>query len=177
MAFTTRPSMGLRQAPQIGTPILSWHGRQYSSPLSSRASAVSSLLHTQQQTTQQLSLVIRAPQFNNTTFSNVSVTDLWLETTIELFSVVMCIGSENQQTRMTTGYHKCCMLLNKSASILNWHNLIIQEDILHRLLLLWPVFRCSWHKKPVNKKSLFCNTLFKWALCQYQLLALVLLLI
>lgn len=44
MAFTTRPSMGRRQAPQMGTPILSWHGRQYSSPLSSRASAVSSFL-------------------------------------------------------------------------------------------------------------------------------------
>lgn len=44
MALTTRPSMGLLQAPQIGTPILSWHGRQYSSPFSSRASAVNSLL-------------------------------------------------------------------------------------------------------------------------------------
>lgn len=44
MALTTRPSMGLLQAPQIGTPSLSWHGRQYSSPLSSLASAVSSLL-------------------------------------------------------------------------------------------------------------------------------------
>lgn len=27
-ALTTRPSMGRRQAPQMGTPILSWQGRQ-----------------------------------------------------------------------------------------------------------------------------------------------------
>lgn len=27
-ALTTRPSMGLRHAPQMGTPVLSWQGRQ-----------------------------------------------------------------------------------------------------------------------------------------------------
>lgn len=46
-ALTTRPSMGLRHAPQMGIPILSWQGRQYSSPFSSRASAVNSFLKTQ----------------------------------------------------------------------------------------------------------------------------------
>ena len=44
IALTTRPSIGLRQAPQIGTPILSWQGRQYSSPFSSLASDVNSFL-------------------------------------------------------------------------------------------------------------------------------------
>ena len=44
IAFTTRPSIGLLHAPQVGTPIFSWQGKQYNSPFSSRASAVSSFL-------------------------------------------------------------------------------------------------------------------------------------
>lgn len=47
MALTTRPSMGLLHAPQIGTPILSWQGKQKSSPFSSLASAVNSFLWAQ----------------------------------------------------------------------------------------------------------------------------------
>lgn len=44
-AVTTRSSIGRRQAPQIGIPILSWQRRQYNSPLTSRASDVNSLLY------------------------------------------------------------------------------------------------------------------------------------
>ena len=44
IAFTTRPSIGLLHAPRVGTPILPRQGKQYNSPFSSRASAVSSFL-------------------------------------------------------------------------------------------------------------------------------------